>query len=91
MTRAKIALEAEFLAKVKAAYIRIVDDFFRTALGQDLPGIDDIGTVGQAERFAHIVIGDQDADAAIGEVADEILDVATAIGSMPAKGSSSSM
>jgi hypothetical protein len=42
------ALQPEFLAKVKAAYIRIVDDFFRTALGQDLPGIDDIGAVGQS-------------------------------------------
>ena len=70
------ALKPEFLAKVKAAYIRIVDDLFRTALGQDLPGIDDIGAVGQAERFAHIVVGDQDADAAVGEVADQILNVA---------------
>ena len=66
------ALKAEFLAKVKAAYIRIVDDFFRTALGQYLPGIDDIGAVGQAKRFPHIVVGDQDADAAVGEVADQI-------------------
>src|SRR5438128_8402570 len=70
------ALKPEFLAKVKAAYIRIVDDLFRTALGQDLPGIDDIGAVGQPERFAHIVVGDQDADAAVGEVADEVLNVA---------------
>src|SRR6185369_9566536 len=70
------ALKPEFLAKVKAAYIRIVDDLFRTALSQDLPGIDDIGAVGQPQRFAHIVVGDQDADTAVGEVADQVLDVA---------------
>src|SRR6185369_17288353 len=70
------ALKPEFLAKVKTAYIRIVDNFFRTALGQDLPGIDDIGAVGQPQRFAHIVVGDQDADTAVGEVADQVLDVA---------------
>src|SRR6185295_3323389 len=67
------ALKPEFLAKVKAAYIRIVDDFFRTAFGQYLPGIDDIGAVGQAERFPYIVVGDQDADPTVGEVADQIL------------------
>src|SRR3954465_13541859 len=75
-TLAGRALKSEFLAKVKAAYIRIVDDFFRTALGQDLPSIDDIGAVGQPQRFAHIMVGDQDADAAVGEVPDEILNVA---------------
>src|SRR6185436_14417442 len=62
--------------KVKAAYIRIINDLLRTALGQNFPGIDDIGAVGQAERLAHIVVGDQNADAATGQVADEVLDVA---------------
>src|ERR1700738_3071079 len=70
------ALKSEFLAKVKTAHIRIVNDFLRTALGQDLTGIDDIGAVGQSERFPHIVVGDEHADAAIGEMADEILNVA---------------
>src|SRR6185503_5828795 len=75
-TLAGRALKSEFLAKVKAAYIRIVDDLFRTALRQYLPGIDDIGAVGQPQRFAHIVVSDQHADAAVGEVADEVLNVA---------------
>src|ERR1700731_4294370 len=69
-------LKAEFLAKVKTANIRIVDDFVRTALGQDLPGIDEISAVGQPHRLPHIVVGDQDADAAIGEMAHQILNVA---------------
>src|SRR6185312_2599761 len=75
-TLAGRALKSEFLAKVKAAYIRIVDDLFRTALRQYLPSIDDIGAVGQPQRFAHIVVSDQHADAAIGEVADQVLNVA---------------
>src|SRR5207302_10726469 len=66
----------EFLAKVKAANIRVVDDLVRVAFRQDLPGIDNIGAIGQAQRFSHIVVGDQDADAAIGEMADEVLNVA---------------
>ena len=66
------ALKPEFLAKVKTAYIRIVDDLFRTAFGQDLPGIDDVGAVGQAERFPHIMVGNQHADApiAVGDIQD---------------------
>src|SRR5437016_10149405 len=67
-TLAGRALKSEFLAKVKTAYIRIVNDLVRTALSQDFPGIDDIGAIGETERFAHIVVGDQDADAAVGEV-----------------------
>src|SRR5437016_602131 len=75
-TLAGRALKSEFLAKVKTAYIRIVNDLVRTALSQDFPGIDDIGAIGETQRFAHIVVGDQDADAAIGEVAHQILNVA---------------
>src|SRR5579872_6583578 len=68
--------EPEFLAEIKPSDIGIADDLVRGALGENFPRIDDVGAVGEAERLADIVIGDQDADAAIGEVPDEILDVA---------------
>src|SRR6266576_1903545 len=68
--------EPEFLAKVKAANVRVVDDLVRTAFRQNFPSIDNISAIGEAQRFPHIVVGDQDADAAIGEMADEVLNVA---------------
>src|SRR4051812_37637744 len=69
-------LKPEFLAQIKSTYIRIVDDLVRTALGENLTGINNVGAVGEAESFADIVVGDQDADAAIGEMTDQILNVA---------------
>ena len=41
-----------------------------------MAAVDDIGAIDQAERLAHIVVGDQHADAAALEMAHEILDVA---------------
>src|SRR5882724_10708152 len=76
LTDAKKRLQAEFLSKVKTAYVGVADDVLRTALGQDLPSIDDIGAVRQSERFPDVVICDQHPDAAIGEVSDQILNVA---------------
>jgi hypothetical protein len=39
-------------------------------------GMDDVGPVDEAERLAHGVVGDQNADAAVAQVTHEILDVA---------------
>jgi len=69
-------LEAEFFAKVRRRTSGLFNDLIRTAFRQDFSSIDDVGTIGQAERLTHIVVGDQDADATDGEMADEILDVA---------------
>jgi len=85
------ASEREALAEIEPAHIRIADDFRRMPMRQHLAGMDDIGAIDQAERFAHIVVGDEHADAAGGEMANQLLMSATAIGSMPANGSSSSM
>src|SRR3954453_12751901 len=69
-------LKPEFLAQIKSTYIRIVDDLIRTALGENLTGINNVGAIGEAESFADIVVCDQHADAAIGEMTDQILNVA---------------
>src|SRR4029077_1038515 len=68
--------EAEFLAQIQPPDVGIVDDLVRRSLGQDLARVDDIGAVGEPQRFPHIMVGDQYADTAIGEMANEILDVA---------------
>src|SRR5271165_2326622 len=52
------------------------DDRLRRPLGQHVTTVDDVGPVDQAERLAHVVIGDQHADAATFEMTHEVLDVA---------------
>src|SRR5690606_30912234 len=69
-------LKPELLAEIEPAHVGIADDVVRRAFGQYLAGIDDIGAVGQPQRFAHVVVGDQDADAAVGQMAHQVLDVA---------------
>ena len=46
------------------------------ALGEDAAVVHDVGAVADAERFADVVIGDQDADAAVLQVPHDALDVA---------------
>ena len=43
---------------------------------QHVPAVNDVGAIDQTERFSHVVVGDQDADAATLEMPDEVLDVA---------------
>src|SRR6478752_6895560 len=69
------ALHPKFFAEVEAAHVGIIDDLVGRALHQNLARVNDVGTVGQAERFADIMIGNQHADAAVGEVTYEFLNV----------------
>src|SRR6185312_7528735 len=72
----RACLEPEFLAQIESAHIGVVDDVVGATLHQHFPRIDDVGAVGQAQRLAHVMIGDQHADAAIGEMPHQRLDVA---------------
>src|SRR6266496_1434672 len=67
-------LHSELFAEIQPADFRVVDDVLGIALAQHLTRIDDVGAVGQAERLANIVVGDEDADAAFFQVADKVLD-----------------
>ena len=60
--------------EIDAAHIGVVHDFVGRAVGQHMAVADDVGVVANAQRFAHIVVGDQDADAetrSAGDGADE--------------------
>src|SRR5688572_1641806 len=70
-----VALEAEVLAQIDLSYAFIINDLLRLAVGEHAAVIDDVGAVADAESFPHIVIGDQYADAARLEKADDLLDV----------------
>jgi hypothetical protein len=50
-------LGPEVLAKVKPAHLGIVHDIILAALHQNLAGVNDIGSIGQIEGFAHVMIG----------------------------------
>ncbi len=69
------ALDPEVLAEIKPAHFGIVDDVVLAALHQDLAGIDDVGPVGQSEGLAHIVVGNEDADAAGGQTPNQPLNL----------------
>ena len=50
-------------------------DFVGGALGKHLAFGDNIGAVGDRQGFAGAVVGDQHADAALGEMAHQIADI----------------
>ena len=66
----------EFLAQIDAAHIAVADDLGRRAFLQHPAVMQDIGAVDDIQRVAHIVVGDQDADAAILEMPDQVADFA---------------
>src|SRR4030095_2425418 len=68
-------LHPEMLAEVHAPDIGVVDDLRRRALRQHMAVADDVGMVADAQRLAHVVIGDQHADAALLEKTDDPLDL----------------
>ena len=65
----------KLLTEIETAHIRVGDDLVGRAFGEHFAGGDDIGAVDQTQRFAHVVVGDQHADAALGQVPDQLLDV----------------
>jgi hypothetical protein len=56
---------SEMFAQVDAAYIGVVDNLFGRALGQHAAFTDDVGMITNAQCFAHIVIGDEHANATL--------------------------
>src|SRR5262245_25933862 len=76
----KNPLHAEFLAEIEAADLGVVDDVVLAPLHQDLSGIDDVGAVGEVERLAHVMVGDEHADPARGEPPHQPLNVDHGLG-----------
>src|SRR5215208_5524249 len=76
LTSCPPSVQPEILAEIEPAHVLVGDDLVWASLGQHLAGVDDVGAVGERQRLADVVVGDQHADAAAGETADEVLDVA---------------
>ena len=63
------------LAQVHPAHFGVVHDLGGRALGQHAPVADDEGVVANAQRLAHVVVGDQHANAARLQKTDDALDL----------------
>ena len=74
-TRPLPRLQTEFAAQVNIPYMLVIQHFIRRAGGDHPSGIQYIGMMADTQHFADIVIGDQNANIAITEVFDNILDI----------------
>src|SRR5699024_11775750 len=69
---AGIASQAEILAQINIPDFLIGQQGFTTAFGDDRTGAENIGAFTNTECFAHVVIGNQDADAALLQMANDV-------------------
>src|SRR5205823_3692120 len=65
----------EVVAYIPFPYFFNINNPARLAGGQDAPFFDDLPAIANAERFPHVVIGNQHANAAFLEEADDLLNV----------------
>src|SRR5215471_3696214 len=68
-------LEREALAEVDAAHILVADNVLGCTLHQHLAVMNDVSAVDDLERFAHIVVRDEDADAAVLQMLHQLANV----------------
>src|SRR5690242_14014555 len=61
------------LTQINAPYLNIIPQLMRRASTEDAALGDDVSAVSHAQRFAHIVIGNQYPDAARFEIEDDLL------------------
>src|SRR5713226_9141513 len=65
--------QGECFAQVDSFHLRVASQFPRGAGPKDAAVVDDIGAVGDTEGLAHIMVGDQDADAGLFQAEDDAL------------------
>src|SRR5258708_30556005 len=68
-------LQPEIFAEINASYVFIIDDLVGFAESEHQSVVDDVGVVANPQCFQHVVVRDQDADAAFLEKADDFLNV----------------
>src|SRR5438874_4607219 len=74
-SRSPCALEGEFFAQVDLPGDRIVGDLAGGARHEDLAVVENVRTVRDGQGLPHVVVGDQNADAAVPQAGDDLLDV----------------
>src|SRR5256885_7668873 len=68
-------LEREALAEVEAPDLLVGDQRFGSTLEQDLAVVDDAGAVDDVERFADIMVGNENANAAAAQFTHQLADI----------------
>src|SRR5471032_1601178 len=71
----KLRSHAEVLAEIHATDVGVLDDLGGRPFGQHPAFADDVRAVADAQRLANVVVGDQHADAARLQEADDALDL----------------
>src|SRR5215831_19514901 len=74
-SKSRAASKPERLTQVHLTDLGVGKDFFRSAGGNYRPLVDDIRPRAYPERLTDIMVSDQYADAALGELADDALNV----------------
>src|SRR5256885_6335070 len=68
-------LQPEILAEINASNVFIINDLVWFAESEHQAVVDDVGMVANPQRFPHVMVRDEDADAAFLQKADDFLDV----------------
>src|SRR5690242_8616256 len=68
-------LQPEILAEVNASYIFIIDDLIGFAEGEHQAFVNYVRMVANPEGFPHVVVRDENADAAFLQKADDFLNI----------------
>src|SRR5687768_18572643 len=71
----KADLKGEPLAEVEAADFGVGNQFVGGAGAEDAAFGHDVGAVGDGEGFADVMVGDENADALVFEIKDDLADV----------------
>src|SRR5215467_12936608 len=66
-------LQPEILAEVNASYTFIIDDLIGFAEGEHQSFVNYVRVIADAESFANVVVGNEDADASFLEKTDDLL------------------
>src|SRR2546421_3900932 len=73
-------LHSEFFAEIQTPHLRVLGQRARRARAKYFSLSHDIGAVGHAEGFAHIMISNQDPDAAAAQVDEYTLNIVAGLG-----------
>src|SRR5262249_47660380 len=76
MNRRGGALEGEPLPEINLTGFCVAGDLRSRPRDEDRPIVHDVGAIRDGECLAHVVVGDEDADAPIAQASDDFLDVA---------------
>ncbi len=77
LSKSAASTQRESFTQIEAANIHVVAQLVRRAGAEDPPFSNDIGPVRHAQRLAHVVVGDQNPDAARLQVEDDLLQLQT--------------